>query len=159
MNGKYDPYYLEVVNDLGALYTDMGEFDKSIECYQKSLDHQRLFLKPDDWRIGRDYNNIGFAQYMRAQREAEWHARESQLKVALENLQIAEKMFRQPQDSDVSVDLMANLQNQCVTYTELGEWDKAEKLRDEVEKTIASWRSLQKHPAAFKSNPVTIACK
>ena len=55
----------EILQTLAQTYDDIGELDRAIEFYKRSLELRRRCLAPTDYRIFSSLNNLGYAYRLR----------------------------------------------------------------------------------------------
>ena len=124
--------------NLAGIYQDRGAFKEALQSYEGILQYERSRLGEKDVRVARDYNNLGICTYLESQTIIDASKRQEMCASALEQYKRAESVFRQFPTAQSQ--LLYCLQSQQLAYQEMGDRDRAQQLREQVEKTLDSWR-------------------
>jgi len=141
---NYDSVFVEDGLNLASLYLDRGINDMAQKIYDRLIEYESAHLPATDPRLGREYNNLGLvylrsgeANYLPGER-IRW------FKKSIEECKKAEKIFRSVPECNPQ--LVCCLQNQVVAYSEMGDDDKALRLRDIVNAQLDAWHDHRTIP-------------
>lgn len=110
-----DKIFVDLIYDLGYIYSKLGDYSKSVENYQISLDLYRNSIGENNFDIGLAYHNIAVEYRKLGLRKKE-----------LESLVKAEAIWEQLEEETVQSFLYTCYGNLFYWYSYYGDFDKAE---------------------------------
>jgi len=137
----YDQTFVQDGLNLAGLYVDRGSNGLATIIYERLIAYDCAHLPPTDSRIGRDLNNLGLCYLQTGEGTAEWKVRKEWFEKAIATYGNAEKILRASPQSQPQ--LICNLQNQVIAYSELGNTDRALELSNIVNKQLDAWHEHQ----------------
>jgi tetratricopeptide (TPR) repeat protein len=140
----YDPVFVQDGLNAASLYLARGVNDHAQRIYERLIEYESAHLPATDPRLGREYNNLGLTYLRSAEANDDLKNRMYWFKQSLEQSKKAEKIFRM--SPKCNPQLICCLQNQVVTYSEMGDDDKALKLNKIVNAQLDAWHDHRNVP-------------
>jgi hypothetical protein len=132
-----EPFVKALLNQAG-IATFGCRLDDALSIYQRIYDYDSMHLKTNDKRIGRDYNNLGTINYLKAAADTDQANRRKLYELAKQNCLKAEKLLQ----SDTSMDRLAALQNLAMINLDLGDQAGYAQFRQQAEALRAELHPL-----------------
>lgn len=110
-----DKIFVDLIYDLGYIYGQLGDYSKSVENYQRSLDLYIETIGENNFDVGLSYHNIAFQYRKLGLRKKE-----------LESLLKAETIWESLPEPGVQIFLYKCYRNLFFWYSYYGDFEKAE---------------------------------
>lgn len=128
-----DKAFVDLIYDIGYIYNQLGDYSKSVENYQVSLDFYRDIIGENNHDVALSYNNIAVQYKYLGLRRKE-----------LESLHKAEAIWENLNEESVKIFLYTCYGNLFYWYSYYGDFDKAEEYISKKDKlrTLAKRRNI-----------------
>ncbi|MDP5081293.1 MAG: tetratricopeptide repeat protein, partial [Winogradskyella sp.] len=128
-----DKTFVDLIYDIGFIYSKLGDYSKAVENYQKSLDLYKNIIGENNTDVALAYNNIAVEyRYLGLK------------KMELESLLKAKTIWEQLNDEDSPKFLYRCYRNLFFWYSYYGDFDKAEEyiLKKDKLRTLAQTTNI-----------------